>query len=358
MKKLAFAAFALAVFGAVQAAPIYKFTDLGALADSSSEASGINNLGEVSGYSWTNANIYQATVWRQGTLIPLKYFGGNFSQAFGINNAGQVVGTSNNATNLFYPVVWDDSTSVRVLSTSTGVAYGINNAGQATGLMEVRGIGAHAALWSSAAEMDLGNGLGLAINDVGRVVGASMYQAIEYDGAYTTNLPGLGGLGTKARAINHSGLVAGYSWRIGNESTGAVSWESGVLTELSGLGGRSSEARGINNAGSIVGWSNRPDDYQRAVIWNGKTVTDLNTFLDADTINAGWTLALATGINDSGSIVGDAVNSNNPGQMRGFLLSAVSAPVPEPSTYALLLVGLLMLSVQARIQTRHKEHRK
>ena len=57
--------------------------------------------------------------------------------------------------------------------------------------------------------------------------------------------------------------------------------------------------------------------------------------LDAllDPSGAGWSLRVATAIDDAGDIVGQGKNPS--GASRAFLLT----PVPEPSTIALLLGG-------------------
>ena len=61
---------------------------------------------------------------------------------------------------------------------------------------------------------------------------------------------------------------------------------------------------------------------------------DLNNLIAPD---SGWTLEDATGINDSGQIVGYGINPS--GQNDAFLLT----PTPEPSTFALLAAGAVGL---------------
>jgi hypothetical protein len=67
---------------------------------------------------------------------------------------------------------------------------------------------------------------------------------------------------------------------------------------------------------------------------------DLNSFLDKDTVKAGWILYDALGINNNGWIVGNARNSIT-GAQRAFLLEANA--IPEPNTYAMVLAGLGMI---------------
>ena len=92
------------------------------------------------------------------------------------------------------------------------------------------------------------------------------------------------------------------------------------------------------------------DAAQHATLWNGTTAIDLNSYLDAEILSAGWVLSYAFGINDNGWIVGGAYNTITH-QSHGFLLKQIAAPVaavPEPETYAMLLAGLGLLGFTAR----------
>ena len=106
--------------------------------------------------------------------------------------------------------------------------------------------------------------------------------------------------------------------------------------------GAGSFARGVNDAGQVAGYILSGGN-ARATLWNGTTITDLNSFLSAADVSAGWELRNATAISDNGSIVGSAYNTLT-GQGEAFLLT----PVPEPGTYAMLLAGLAMVGAAAR----------
>ena len=159
----------------------------------------------------------------------------------------------------------------------------------------------------------------------------------------------MGGTYSVALAINNAGQVVGASTTTSDIDVHATLWNGSTAIDLGTLGGSFSYAYAINNSGQIVGVSTTiGNTFFHATLWTGDTLIDLNSLLDVGTINAGWQLADAHGINDNGWIVGNAYN-NLTGQAHAFLLSpGVAAPVPEPATYTMMLAGLCLLSFSAR----------
>ena len=85
------------------------------------------------------------------------------------------------------------------------------------------------------------------------------------------------------------------------------------------LGGAHSEAKDINNSGQIVGSSwietANGNTLQRAVIWDGGEILDLNDLV----VGLGeWALDDATAIDDRGRII---VTAFRPGESRAVLLT-------------------------------------
>ncbi len=336
MRQLALGAAALALLAASTAAGAqsYTFSFLDGLGGSYSVANGINNAGQVVGFSYTTGNSTHATLWNGITPTAL---GGTDSVAFAINNAGQVVGYSGN-----HATIWNGTKPTLLYDTgyTSSWARGINNAGQVVGAYTGPSI---PILWNGTTAIGLGNSVGYGdtatgINDAGQIVGDLNYGAHAVLWNVTTHatfLDDLGGSYSGANGINNVGQVVGYS---GNHAT---IWNGTTPTALDGLSGGFSIAAAINNDGQVVGESQTtPGGAVHAILWNGTTPIDLNKYLDSNLANAGWFLSSANGINDIGSIVGQA-RTRPDGESRAYILSVTA--VPEPQTYALMLAGLGMV---------------
>ena len=130
---------------------------------------------------------------------------------------------------------------------------------------------------------------------------------------------------------------------VGNEVVGSNYGTTGALiytlggstTNIGTLSGDSSaNAYALDTNGDVVGYSE--GSVERAFIYTGGTMTDLNTLISgADPFS---NLVCAYGISDNGNyIVGYGTTTG--GQTHGFLLTAT----PEPSTLLLVATGLVGL---------------
>ncbi|WP_223165092.1 PEP-CTERM sorting domain-containing protein [Massilia frigida] len=141
----------------------------------------------------------------------------------------------------------------------------------------------------------------------------------------------VGAAGCSARDIKLSGHVPG-----------AYADASGTMRELGALGGKEggSMAFDINNLGQIVGEGNS-ESVQRAFLYENGVLRDLTTLIDPA---CGWLLQEARASNDWQQIAASGCRGGQCGTLR---LDPASA-VPEPDTYAVLLLGLCMVGFAAR----------
>jgi probable HAF family extracellular repeat protein len=184
-------------------------------------------------------------------------------------------------------------------------------------------------------------------------------HATFWNGVSSVDLGTLAGgdQGSYARGMNDAGQVVGnsYTYLAGNQVFHAFLWDGAKMLDLSASDGLwESVAYDINNGGQVVGSRLGPSDPSsyHATLWDGGTATDLNIYLDASDVTAGWILRDAVGINDNGWITGTAYNKLS-GKQHAYLLSLPGEAffVPEPSSEALVL-GSLGLLVTIRISKR------
>lgn len=352
-----FTVFLLAGTSLANATLSYTFTDLGTLGGTHSWAKGVNNAGQIVGYSSTTGGDTHATLWVNTTAIDLGTLGGSW--AMGINNSGQIAGAATDRYGI-YAMLWNTDTTAVVIPNSFAMA--VNDAGQLAGSSTFSGNKHnHATLWNGTVATDLGTLGGRSswangINNYGQVVGDSdsittgntFNRATLWNGKTPIDLGTLGGTQSNALDINNIGQVVGGSWTTGDKSYHATLWSGNTSNDLGTLGGSTSLGIAINDVGQVVGHASTTGNaFQHATLWNGTTVIDLNIFLDASKVNEGWFLSLASGINDNGWIVGDAINQFT-GDQHAFLLT----PIPEPGIYILLFTGLGLLVVISRPRPR------
>ena len=274
----------------------YVVRDLGTLGGASSYAYGINDAGQVVGWSDTTAQTSHAFLFSGGVMQDLGTLGGNNSCAYGINNAGQVVGQADTATTshaFLYSVGNMSDLGDMCGGTGTSVAYGINNSGvvvgQATARVVKSGIEyrpGHAFVYGAGGMQDLGtlpwddsiqipptpSSEARAISDSGQIVGVSDTAVVHNGTIYATNhafscrggqmddlytLPPdftvVGPATSVARAVNVGGDIAGWSTAdVGGDFRPFLYTQSG-MQGLGSLGGMNTGAYGINTGGQIVG---------------------------------------------------------------------------------------------------------
>jgi probable HAF family extracellular repeat protein len=206
----------------------YKIIDLGTLWGEYTFAYGINNAGQIVGFSTNEiSSPSRAFLWENGNMIDLGNLGGYYSGAFKINNLGQVTGISKDSTDQNHVFLWEN------------------------GMMKDLGL-------------SFSNG-GQDINDHGEIVDGGN-RILYPDGNSVT----IGG--HQAFAINNHTQVVGY-FDLGGPH--AYLWDKGIMFDLGSLGGSFSVAKDINNYGQIVGYALNSLNHTHAFLWEDGKMTDI-----------------------------------------------------------------------------------
>ncbi|MBI2844634.1 MAG: DUF3466 family protein [Armatimonadetes bacterium] len=270
-------------------------------------ATRINAVGEAVGYLQDADYTSRAFFWSRDTgMIDLGTLArNNSSHATGINDLGQVVGVSYTSYwdpsgfGILFgmsPFVWTKDTGLRRLSMPHSYGFypqwvtaaDINNSGQVVGMREVES-GFRAYVWSEEeGDLTLEFRSASAINESGEVVGYDTadyqnYSAVAWNPITGTRYlePLQTGESSQAHDINDLGQIVGMSAKSIYGDYRAVLWDTdGRVIALPGLpNGYSSEAYSINNNGEIVGYANRMEDgrlVSHPVLWESSVVTTVS----------------------------------------------------------------------------------
>ena len=83
-------------------------TDLGIRGSIQSQASAINDAGQVVGHTTRADSASHAALWKSGSMTDLGTLGGTHSIAVAVNRIGQIAGGSYMAgDSLYHAVLWD-----------------------------------------------------------------------------------------------------------------------------------------------------------------------------------------------------------------------------------------------------------
>jgi probable HAF family extracellular repeat protein len=287
--------------------------DLGSLSTTfqQSVATGINNSGEVAGWTGIHGNRH-AFLFQDGVMKDLGTLASDASgdsMAFGINNRGEIVGSSTLGVGKkvhAFLIEAGQMTDLGTLSSDpanhNSQASAINDRSQVVGSSETDGMASHAFLYENGKMSDLGtlpghiNSGALAINNRGQIVGYSSdgrgtSHAFLYENGTMTDLGTLpGDPSSAANGINERGQIVGDSY---SPQDHPFLFYKGAMVNLAGSG-PTGVATAINSRGDAVGYAT-PTGH--ALLFRKDQVIDISqapgtTFLDAQ------------GINDPGQIVG------------------------------------------------------
>lgn len=277
-----------------------KLINLGTLGGYESFATGVNNQGQVVGLAAIDApdsfsfpglgQQARAFLWENGTMRDLGTLGGPDAYAIGINERGQVLGFS------FVNSIPNPTTGL-----PTGDGFLWEN-GVITDIPDPLGGTLVTPIYLS----NKGQVVGYA-NLPGDIPGQE-HPFLWQNGVFT-DLATFGGRGA-AEKINDAGQIVGNADIEGGTTYHAAIWQNGSISDLGTLGSDDcSVGLDINSLGQTVGYSAAcVGTTGRAFLWqNGGPMVDLNTLIPE---NSGLHLMIATNINDFGEIAGSGMLAN------------------------------------------------
>jgi probable HAF family extracellular repeat protein len=363
---------ALAIGASARAAVgLYSITPLDSLPDTADVfVDGVNTSGQIVGYTSDSTGASHGALWNTaGGVQELPYISTNHaSEVYRINNLGQIVGKSMADTGSFHATLWTVGGATgqdlgTLPSGNFSFAMDINDNGVVAGSSKALH-GQHAFTWTAGGGMvDNGSQAPNAnsaiagwngINNNGQVVGTSYVILSPYKASYghvgdamPTQMSPIGQFSNgMALAVNDAGTMVGWQSKAsGGSPHAAIFHGDGTFDDLGTLGADQTDswASDVNELGVIVGRSfgndpNTGDLISKAFIREpGGEMTELATLL---TDSTGWTVMFeANAISDNGYIVGTGVYN---GEIRGFVLT----PVPEPA--ALSGAGMLAVALLRR----------
>ncbi len=374
---------ATAIFAAIASAPVsadWSIIGLGTLGGKHSFAYDINDSGQVVGSSYVSGANFSQHAFVTGpdglAIKDLGTFGGTYSSANGINNLGQVVGLSSLSGNLTAHAFIADANNLSAMvdlgtigthRLSGSSAVDINESGQIVGTY-----GSY-SLWNPHPFITDSNGSNMTsipvslgrstvgINDNGLVLSAR--SVFDTNSGLNTHLGTLGGNKSIGYDINNSDQMVGGSGSATGWHAFIKNGISDSMIDLGTLGGSYSNATGINDLGQVIGVADTLSLERHAFLYSHGGMTDLS-LLDP-VITGGWSNLYVSAINNNNQIAG--YGKNLEGNIEAFILSYTPdtiftpqpifvpdfktlTPVPEPSTYAMLLAGLGLVGFMVRRQ--------
>jgi probable HAF family extracellular repeat protein len=348
-------------------AQTYRVNNLSALA-SGGLIVGMNKSGQMAGNLPTPGDPLSDSgggfIYSNGTLSLIPGIGGQTSNASAINNLGQVTGASGNHAFIYSNGMTIDIGALPTIDNppTDGISVGnsINDSGQVTGYSVTQPDSVYAIWYSSVAflysngvMMDLGlatYSTGRAINNAGDIAGGIGANGAKQPFLYKNGVVTLIGPPNSdqergdisfAAAINDAGDVVGGL--VDGSKTPvfrAFLYSNGTITDLTQLGPGGSGSyldRGtaINNVGQVLLQSG-----QVPYLYSGGVVQALSSLIDPTDPLVGVVLKTGVQIYDDGSILVTGNPSVYNGTPTSYLLTAQTLSVtPAPLSFGNQAVG-------------------
>lgn len=330
--------------------PSYTITDLGTLGGLSSAAFGINNLGQVVGGADLPDGKRHAFRWENGTMTDLGVLPGDqYSEASDINNLGAVCGYSSfSGTGAWDSFVWQNGTMTKLphlsgAQTGDTSAFAINDARQVVGISRATLFEDHAFLWQNGTMMDLGTlggpySIAWDINASGQIIGAAAtsaaVHAFLWQNGGMDDLGTLGGEQSDAFDSNDAGQVVGWAQdQPGGKDYQIFLWQGGMMTNLGAqMGFQGGLAEAINNMGQVVGVGDVPFLYTPGI--GARNLEELIS------PQSGWSELYPRDINDGAQVVGHGTIN---GRTHAFLITPIVIPVVSSWGLLVFALGIVIL---------------
>lgn len=276
----------LSATSASAALPLYQVQDLGTLGGGITQATDLNESGQVTGYSETADGELRAFLYSRGQLRDLGTLGGEGSLGNAINNLGHVTGFASTPSGRTRAVVYaNGAIQDPAISGADSVGNDINALGQIAGqrLGPDNRLRAFSQILGITYDLKGPTGFdsyGTAINDLGQVLGtyydkAGSHAFLATFGIRKDLVPGKVSMIYSSQALNNLGHVTGAFVDGGN--THGFVYQNGRLTRIGHLGGSYSFGFGINDRGDVTGVSALADGRRHAIVYSGGRTTDLGT---------------------------------------------------------------------------------
>jgi probable HAF family extracellular repeat protein len=279
-----------AVIGsAVRADAQYVYTKIMVPNSTFTEASGINDLGQVVGTYTDSVGIPHGFMYQNGVYTTLDYPSAAHNYLFGINDAGSVVGS-------FSPVVPRGPYSASLQEGGVWSAYDFP--GHETDGRAINSLGHIVGIYNA----------GVGTPDHGFLKVGDTYTTIDFPGATITYVFGLNDAGTISGSYRDTmGLVRGFVY------------SAGVYTSVNYPSANETIVTGINNSNKIVGWKIEANKVSGFLFNASKYRPIIVPF-------PGASATRARAINDAGAIVGSYTAPDCPSSCS--FIATPSATVP------------------------------